>query len=140
MLYSIKNSEDLEILNKLVSLKSQVKAVRLQDKPSKQNFHENMKKFFDPVSKSLENTSQDKTKTMLEISYNNNKALENINNKLLEIMNNTGILPTYLMPPLSKITDPDKISQFKLVQDHCLNRVNDLLIKVQYQLLYIAIC
>ena len=32
MLYSIKNIEDLEKLNELVSLQDQVKAVRLQDK------------------------------------------------------------------------------------------------------------
>ena len=31
MLYSIKNKEDLEILNESVSLEGQVKAVRLQD-------------------------------------------------------------------------------------------------------------
>ena len=31
MLYSIKNKEDLQILNELVSLEGQVKAVRLQD-------------------------------------------------------------------------------------------------------------
>ena len=42
MLYSIKNIEDLENLNKLVSLESQVKAVRLQGKLGKQRFHEHM--------------------------------------------------------------------------------------------------
>ena len=38
MLYSIKNREDLENLNELVSLQDQVKVVRLQDKLGKQNF------------------------------------------------------------------------------------------------------
>ena len=58
MLYAIKNVDDLENLNELVSLEGQVKAVRLQDKLGKQNFHEDMKKVFEPVTKSLENTSQ----------------------------------------------------------------------------------
>ena len=44
MLYRIKNVEDLKDLNELVSLESQLKAVRLQDKLGKQNFHEDMKK------------------------------------------------------------------------------------------------
>ena len=44
MLYSIKDREDLEKLNELVSLRDQVKTVRLQDKLGKQNFHEDMKK------------------------------------------------------------------------------------------------
>ena len=46
MLYSIKDREDLENLNKLASLQDQVKAVRLQDKIGKQNFHEGVKKSF----------------------------------------------------------------------------------------------
>ena len=41
-------------------------------------------------------------------------------------MNDRGILTTYLMSPLSKITNPENTSQFKLVKDHNSNRVNDL--------------
>ena len=126
MLYSIKNIDDLENLNELVSLQSQVKAVRLQDKLGKQNFHEDMKKVFEPVTKSLENTSQDITKTITETSIKNNPAIENLNNKLLEIMNDRGILASYLMSLLSKITNPENFSQFKLVRDSSSNRVNDL--------------
>ena len=44
MLYSTKNTETLEKVNKLNSLPSQVKALRLEDKPGKQNFHGDMKK------------------------------------------------------------------------------------------------
>ena len=44
MLYSIKDREELEKLNELVSLQNQVKVDRLQDKLGKQNFHEDMKK------------------------------------------------------------------------------------------------
>ena len=85
-----------------------------------------MKKVFEPVFKSLKDTSQDITKTISETSLKNNQAIENLNNKLLEIMNDRGILATYLMSPLSKITNPENTSQFKLVKDHNSNRVNDL--------------
>ena len=51
MLYSIKNCDDLEKLNKLISLQGQVKALGLQDRLGKQNFHEDMKKVFEPVTK-----------------------------------------------------------------------------------------
>ena len=54
MLYSIKDREDLEKLEQLASLQNQVKAVRLQDKLGKQNFHEDLKKVLEPVTKSLE--------------------------------------------------------------------------------------
>ena len=85
-----------------------------------------MKKVFEPVTKSLENTSQKITKVITETSLKNNQALENLNNKLLKIMNDRGILATYLMSPLSKITNPENTSQFKSVKDHNSNRVNDL--------------
>ena len=126
MLYSIKDREDLDKLNELVSLQSQVKAVRLQDKLGKQNFQEDMKKVFEPVTKSLESTSQELTKTITETSNKNNQAIENFNKKLLEITNDRGILATYLLTPLSKITNPGNTSQFKLVNDSSSDRVNDL--------------
>ena len=126
MLYSIKDREDLEKLEDLVSLQNQVKVAKLQDKLGEQNFHEDMKKVFEPVTKSLENTSQNITKTIAETSLKNYQSIENINNKLLEIMNDRGILATYLMSPLSKITNPENSSQFKLVKDSSSNRVNDL--------------
>ena len=129
MLYSIKDREHLENLEELVSLQDQVKVVRLQDKFGKQNFQKDMKKVFEPVTKSLENTSQDITKTITETSIKNNQAIENLNNKLLEIMNDRGILASYLMSPLSKIINPENSSQFKLVKDHISTRVNDLLMK-----------
>ena len=128
MLYAIKNREDLEDLEELASLENQVKVVKLQDKLSKQNFHEDMKKVFKPVTKSLENTSGNLTKAITETSIKNNQAIENINNNLLEIMNDRGILATYLMSPSSRITNPENASQFKLVKDPSSNRVNDLII------------
>ena len=67
-----------------------------------------------------------KIKAITESSKENNLALENLNNKLLEIMNDRGILASYLMSPLSKITNPENTSQFKLVKDSNSNRVNDV--------------
>ena len=129
MLYSIKDREDFKNLEELFSLENQVKVVKLQDKLGKQNFHENLEKLFEPVTKSLENTSENITKAITETSIKNNLAIENINNKLLEILNDRGILATYLMSPLSKITNPENDSQFKLVRVSNSNRVNDLLFK-----------
>ena len=85
-----------------------------------------MKKVFEPVTKSLESTSQEITKTIAETSLKNNQAIENLNNKLLENMNDKGILATYLMSPLSKITNLEDASQFKLVKIPSSNKVNDL--------------
>ena len=65
-------------------------------------------------------------KAITENSKEKNLALENLNNKLLEIMNDRGILASYLMSPLSKVTNPEKTTQFKLVKDASSNRVNDL--------------
>ena len=128
MLYPIKDREDLEKLNEAISLQNQVKVVRLQNKLGEQNFHEDMNKVFEPVTKSLENTSENLTKAITENSIKNNEAIENINNKLLEIMNDRGITTSYLIYPLAKIFNPENSTQFKLVKDSGSNRVNDLLI------------
>ena len=135
MLYSIKDREDLENLNKLVSLQDQVKTVRLQNKLGKQIFHEDMKKVFEPVTKSLENTSQDITKTLTENSINNNKAIENLNEKILELMNDKGMITSYLASSLVNLFKPENKSQFRLKKDLNSTKMNDFLINKVYRLL-----
>ena len=44
-------------------------------------------------------------------------------------MNDKGIIASYFLSPLSKITNLEKFTQFRLVKDFSSNRVNDLLIK-----------
>ena len=118
----------MEKLEELVFLENQVKDVILQDRKSKQNFHEDLKKVFQHVTKSNKYVSEEVTKTITETLKNINKVIENLNNKLLEKMNDRGIIASYLMSPLSKITNPENTSQFKLVKDSSSNRVNGLLI------------
>ena len=126
MLFAINNREDIKNLNELASLLDQVKAVRLQDKLGEQNFHEDMKKVFETVTRTNKDVSEDVTKSMMVTSKENNQALENLNKKLLEITNDRGILATYLTSTLSEITNPENSSQFKLVKDPNSNRVKDL--------------
>ena len=87
-----------------------------------------MKKKFEPVTETNKDVSEDVTKTMTETSIENNKALAKINDKLLEIMNDRGILASHLLSPLSKIFIPEQTSFFKLVKELDSNRINDLLI------------
>ena len=49
-MYSIKNGDDLENLNELISLDIQVKAVWLHDKLGKQSFLEDKKKVLEPMT------------------------------------------------------------------------------------------
>ena len=126
MLYSIKNGDNFGNFRVNLS-KSQVKELPLQNKMGKQNLHENIEKIFGPVTDIIKSTSQDLTKTMMLTSKGNNKALENLNNKLLETMNDKCIKAYYLLSPLSKITNPDHTSQFKLLKDPSSNRVKDLI-------------
>ena len=87
-----------------------------------------MEKVFEPVTKSNKNVSEEVTKTMTENSIKNNQALEKLNNKRLEILNDRGIKASYFLYPSTKITNPKNSAQFKLVRDSSSNRVNDLLI------------
>ena len=126
MLFPIRNVEDLQNLNEAVSLQNQVKDVRLQDKLGKQNFHEDMEEVFEQITDTLKKISEIITKTITESSINNNKAISDLNENILELMNDRGIIASYLMFPLSKIINPENSTQFKLVNDSTSNRVNDL--------------
>ena len=128
MLFPIKDREGLEKLNEAVSLQNQVKVVRLQDKLGKQNFHEDMTKVFEPVTDTLKKTSENITKTITENSINNNKALENLNEKILELMNDKGLIAPYLTTSLVEVFKKDNKSQFRLRKDPNSTKMNDFLI------------
>ena len=74
-MYSIKNRVDLENKNELVILGSQVKALSLLDKIVKQNFHEDIKKVFEPVTKCNKDVSEEVTKCTMLTSQENNKTI-----------------------------------------------------------------
>ena len=113
----------------MASLQNQVIEVRIQDKKGKQCFHENIKKVFEPVTGKTRNTSEKLTKTITETSVTNSKAIENLNGKILGIMIDKGIIASYLLSLLSKITNPENTSQFKLVKYPNSNRVTNLIHK-----------
>ena len=128
MLYPIGNVEDLQKLNELVSLENQVKAVRLQDKLGKQIFHEDMKKEFEPVTKSIKDVSEEVTKTIPETSIKNNKAVENLNDKVIELMKDKGMIAPYLASSLVNLFKAENKSQFRLLKDFNSTKMNDFLI------------
>ena len=100
----------------------------LQDKLGKENFHEKIKKLYEQLTNTIEDTSRDRSEPITETSIKNNKAIENSHTKLLEILIDRGLIATYLMSLLPKITNPENTIQFKIVQDPNSNTVNDLLI------------
>ena len=118
----------MENIKELTSLQSQVKAVRLQDKKGKQNFHEHMKKVFGQVTDIIKVVSKDITKTITGTSIETNRALHKLNNKFLQAFNNRGKVAAHLLPSLSKITSPEHTSQCKRLKDPHSNQVNDLLL------------
>ena len=91
-MYSIKNTEDLENLNKLVSLQNQVNEVLLQKRLGEQNYHENNRKIYEAITDTIKITSGNSTEIITENSIKNNKALENMNEKLLEWMIDEGMI------------------------------------------------
>ena len=126
MFYRFKNYHDLEKLNDLALLQSQVKALLLQIKPRKRNFYEDMKKVFQPITETIKDVSQCVTKTLTESSKENNKALANINNKFLCIMNIRCPMPSYLLSLLPELINNEHNSQTNLVNDPDSKKVNVL--------------
>ena len=125
MLYSIKNVDDLQKLNELILLKDQVREIKLQNKLGEQNYHEDVKKFFKPMTDETKKTSDNITKTITENSINNNKAIENLNEKILELMNDKGMIAPYLTTSLVEVFKKDNKSQFRLRKDPNSTKMND---------------
>ena len=94
--FAINNREDLEKLEELESLQNQVQEVRLQDKLREQKYYQNLEKLYEPLTDTIKNTSENLTKAITENYINNNKAIENLNEKVLELMNDKGTIATYL--------------------------------------------
>ena len=128
MMFPIRNVEDLQNLNEAVALQNQVKVVRLQDKLGKQNFQEDLKEVFEPITKSLENTSENITKTITEASNKNNKEISDLNEKVIKLMDGKGLIAPYLVPSLANLFKPENKSQFRLRKDHNSTKMNDFLI------------
>ena len=128
MLYPINNREDLQNLNNAVLLQNQVQEVRLQNKLGDQNYHEDAKNLFKPMNDAIKNTSESITKTLTENSINNNKAIENLNEKILELMNDKGMIAPYLTTSFVEVFKKDNKSQFRLRKDPNSTKMNDFLI------------
>ena len=112
----------------MASIQSQVQDLRLQDKLGKQNFHEDKKKVYEPLTDTIKHTSRDLTNTMKETSLKNNKAISDLNEKVLELMNDKGMIARYSTSSLVNLFTPENTSQFSLVKDPSSIRMNDFLI------------
>ena len=98
----------MEKLNKLVSLQIKEKALGLQDNLWKQEFHDDMKEIFEPVTKSIKDVCENVTKTLMVTSEEHNNTLVNVNSKLLYIVQDRGLLSTYLLSSLQLLTPNTK--------------------------------
>ena len=115
-------------MNELDLLQNQAQEVRLQDKLGKQNYYHQTEKLFEPVTDIIKNTSEIITKILTENSVNSNKAIENLNENILEMMNDKGLVTPYLGSPLVNLFKPENKSQFGLEKDPNSTKMNDFLI------------
>ena len=76
----------------------------------------------------IKNTSEKIAKTLTKNSINNNEAIENLNEKILELMNDKGMIAPYLASSLVEVFKKDNKSQFRLRKDPNSTKMNDFLI------------
>ena len=129
MLFPIKNSEEMKKLEELVSLQIKVNEVGLQDKLGEQKYHQNTRKQFEPMSEAITNTSEKLTETFTETFIKNIKAHDNLNDKILELMNGKDMIAPCLASSLVNLFKPENTRQIKLIiKDAISIRMNDFLI------------
>ena len=86
------------------------------------------KKLCKPMTDEIKKTSEKITKTLTENSNNNNKAIENSNEKILELLNDQGLIAPYLSSSLVNLFTPENKSQLRLRKDPNSTKLNDVLI------------
>ena len=59
------------------------------------------------MTDALKSTSENITKTSTENSIDNNKAIENLNEKILELMDEKGMIAPYLTSSLVNLFKPE---------------------------------
>ena len=131
-MYSFTNRKKLKDLEELALLKNEVEKVRLQDKLGKQNYRYEAEELQEPLIATIEDTSESLTKTLEETYNNNNKAIENLNEKVLELMTDKGMIARYLASSLVNLFKPENKSQFRLTKDYNSIRTNDFFDKYKY--------
>ena len=109
-MFPIKNREDFQKLNESVSLQHQVKVIKLQDRLGEQNFHEDMKEVSEPLTNTLKSTSENISNTITETSIKNIKAKSDLNEKVLELMNDKGMIAPYLASSLVNLFEHENKS------------------------------
>ena len=87
-----------------------------------------MTKVFEPLTDTLKKTSENITKTITENSINNNKAISDLYEKILELRNDKGMIAPYLTTSLVEVFKKDNNSQFRLRKDPNSTKMNDFLI------------
>ena len=75
-----------------------------------------MKKIYEQITDTIKDSSRDIRKTTTETSIRINKVVENLNDNILETMNIGGIIASYFSSALSKMTNLEHTSQFKLIK------------------------
>ena len=88
------------------------------EKLGKQGYHYDVKELFEPITKTLTDTSQ----KVLEETKSNTKAIQNLdesNNfvEILKSLNENEVIHSSLIRPIAKLLIPKNKSQFRLLDD-----------------------
>ena len=87
-----------------------------------------MKEVFEPLSNTLKDTSENITKTIAEASIEDIKAISDLNEKVLELMDEKGSMAPYLASSLVNLFISENKSQFRLGKDINSTKMNDFLL------------
>ena len=84
-----------------------------------------MEEVLEPLTNTLKKSSENITKTITEASIKNNKAISDLNEKVLELMDEKGLITPYLASSVINLFKPENKSQFRLKKDLNSTKMND---------------
>ena len=80
------------------------------------------------MTDAIKDTSENLTKTVTETSINSNKAIEKLNERILELMDDNGLIAPFLASSLVNLLKPENKSQFRIEKYLNSTKMNDFLI------------
>ena len=87
-----------------------------------------MEEVFEPLTDTLQKTSENITRLLQKLLLKTSKAISDLNEKVLELVDEKGLIAAYLALSLVNLFKPENKSQFRLKKDLNSTEMNDFLI------------
>ena len=86
-----------------------------EDKPGEENYQQDRKNLFEPMTDAVKNTSHDILEKITVTFFKNNKILEILNGKKIDLLNDKCMIAPFSASSLVKLLKPENKNQIRFI-------------------------